>query len=68
MPSSLPELLTVAQYIGPTGLPLGLIGRLDRVLRSAARLISHIPKYASVSSYMRDVLSWLPVSQESFII
>src|SRR6218665_3578744 len=29
------------------GLPLGLIGRLDRVLRSAARLIGHIPKYAS---------------------
>ena len=26
----------------------------DRVLRSAARLISHIPKYASVSAYMRD--------------
>src|SRR6218665_1895962 len=25
------------------GLPLGLIGRLDRVLRSAARLIGHIP-------------------------
>src|SRR6218665_3220962 len=45
------------------GLPLGLIGRLDRVLRSAARLIGHIPKYASVSAYMRDVLHWLPVSQ-----
>src|SRR6218665_3289454 len=44
-------------------LPLGLIGRLDRVLRSAARLIGHIPKYASVSAYMRDVLHWLPVSQ-----
>src|SRR6218665_3544429 len=38
------------------GLPLGLIGRLDRVLRSAARLIGHIPKYASVSAYMREVL------------
>src|SRR6218665_1788828 len=45
------------------GLPLSLIGRLDRVLRSAARLIGHIPKYASVSAYMRDVLHWLPVSQ-----
>src|SRR6218665_194862 len=45
------------------GLPLGLIGRLDRVLRSAAPLIGHILKYASVSVYMRDVLHWLPVSQ-----
>src|SRR6218665_3229586 len=45
------------------GLPLSLIGRLDRVLRSAARLIGHIPKYASVSAYTRDVLHWLPVSQ-----
>src|SRR6218665_307509 len=45
------------------GLPLGLIGRLDRVLQSAARLTGHIPKYASVSAYMRDVLHWLPVSQ-----
>jgi len=46
-----------------TGLPLGLTGRLDRVLRSSARLIGHIPKCASVSAYMRDVLPWLPVSQ-----
>src|SRR6218665_755169 len=47
------------------GLPVGLVGRLDRVPRSAARLIGHIPKYASVSAYMymRDVLHWLPVSQ-----
>src|SRR6218665_603784 len=30
---------------------------------SSARLIGHIPKYASVSAYMRDVLHWLPVSQ-----
>jgi len=42
---------------------LGLIGSLDQVLRSADRLIDHIPKYASVSAYMRDVLCWLPVSQ-----
>src|SRR5688572_2822782 len=43
--------------------PSGLISRLDRVLRSAARLIGRIPKYASVSAYMRDVLHWLPASQ-----
>src|SRR6218665_1019148 len=45
------------------GLPLGLIGRLDRVLRSAARLIGHSHKYASVPAYTRDVLYWFPVSQ-----
>ena len=45
------------------GLPFGLIGRLDLVLRSAAHLIGHLPKYAPVSAYMRDVLHWLPASQ-----
>ena len=45
------------------GLPLGVLGRLDRVLRSAARLVGRLPKFAPVSAYMRDVLHWLPVSQ-----
>src|SRR5688572_22524365 len=45
------------------GLLSGLISRLDRVLRSAARLIGRIPKYASVYAYMRHVLHWLPASQ-----
>jgi len=40
-------------------LPLGL----DRGLRSDVHLVGHIPKYASVSTYVRDVLHWLPVSQ-----
>src|SRR6218665_900548 len=44
------------------GLPLGLIGRLDRFFNLLPALII-IPKYASVSAYMRDVLHWLPVSQ-----
>src|SRR6218665_1627792 len=44
-----------------TGLPLGLTGHLDQVLRFAARLIGYIPKCGSVSAYMRDVLHWLPV-------
>ena len=30
------------------GLPLTLTARLDRVLRSAARLIGGVPKYASI--------------------
>src|SRR6218665_2922680 len=45
------------------GLPLGLMGRLDWVLGYAAHLIGHIPKYASVSAYVHDVLHWLPLSQ-----
>src|SRR6218665_819268 len=32
---------------------------LDRVLRSAARLIGRIPKYDHIASYMRDILHWL---------
>ena len=43
--------------------PVGFNRHLGRVLRSAARLIGHILKYASVSAYMRDVLHWLLVSQ-----
>lgn len=45
------------------GLPLDLIGRLDWVLRSAARLIGQILKHAPLSAYMHDVLHWLPISQ-----
>ena len=45
------------------GLPFGVLGRLDRVLRSAARLIRRVPKFSPVSAYMRDVLHWLPISQ-----
>ena len=44
-----------------------------KTLRSASRLIGHIPrphsfvhsKYASISAYMRDVLHWFSVSQHS---
>src|SRR6218665_629090 len=36
---------------------------LDRVLRSAARLIGRIPKYDHISIYMRDILHWLPARQ-----
>src|SRR6218665_3771380 len=43
------------------GLPLAQIARLGRVLRCAARLIGRIPKYVSVSAYMRDTLHWLPI-------
>ena len=45
------------------GLPVTRVGCLDRVLRSAARLVGRIPKFGHVTDYMRDVLHWLPFSQ-----
>jgi len=33
---------------------------LDRVLRTAARLVVRITRFGRVSGYMRDVLHWLP--------
>src|SRR6218665_302299 len=45
------------------GLPACRLGCLDRVLRSAARLIGGIPKLGHVSKYMLDVLHWLPAEQ-----
>src|SRR6218665_2641233 len=46
------------------GLPLGTLARMDRVLRSAARLVGGgLSKFSSITAYMRDVLHWLPVSE-----
>ena len=45
------------------GLPAVRLNCLDRVLRSAARLIGRIPKFDHISSYMRDILHWLPLRQ-----
>jgi hypothetical protein len=45
------------------GLPACRVGPLNRVLRTAARLIGRIPKFGRVSEYMRDVLHWLPYPQ-----
>src|SRR6218665_3914596 len=45
------------------GLPACRLACLDRVLRSAARLIGGIPKFGHVSKYMLDVLYWLPAEQ-----
>jgi hypothetical protein len=45
------------------GLPGIRLGCLDRVMRSAARLIGHISKYEPVSGYMLTVLHWLPSEQ-----
>lgn len=43
-------------------LPLGRIGKLERLLRAAAGLVGSISKFYYVSHYMRDVLHWLPIS------
>src|SRR6218665_1834692 len=43
-----------------SGLPSVRLASLSRVLRSAARLIGQIPKFGHVSSYMLEVLHWLP--------
>ena len=45
------------------GLPAVRLGCLERVLRTAARLIGHIPKFGHVTAFMRDVLHWLPIPQ-----
>src|SRR6218665_1442530 len=47
------------------GLPASRLACLDRVLRSAARLIGGIPKFGHVSKYMLDVLHWRPAEQRS---
>src|SRR6218665_3513028 len=41
----------------------GTLARLDRVLRSAARLVGGLSKFSSITAYMRDVLHWLPISE-----
>lgn len=46
-----------------TGLPQVRLSSLERVLRSAARLVGSIPRYGSVSSYMHHTLHWLPLRQ-----
>src|SRR6218665_2249292 len=45
------------------GLPACRLACLDRVLRSAVRLIGGIPKFSHVSKYMIDVLHWIPAEQ-----
>jgi len=37
------------------GLPLDTLARLDRVLRSAARLVGRLHKFSPITAYMRDV-------------
>ena len=46
-----------------TGLPACRLSCLERVMRSAARLIGKIQKFDHVTRCMLDVLHWLPVRQ-----
>ena len=46
-----------------TGLPAFRLSCLERVMRSAARLIGKIQKFDHVTRYTLDVLHWLPVRQ-----
>src|SRR6218665_1963527 len=45
------------------GLPATRLNCLNRVLRSAARLIGRVSKFDHISAYLRDVLHWLPLRQ-----
>ena len=38
-----------------------LLGRLQSVLNSAARLVLNIPKFSNISAAIRDELHWLPI-------
>src|SRR6218665_4306 len=40
-----------------------LLGCIERVIRTAARLTGGIPRTGHVSAYMLDVLHWLPLQQ-----
>ena len=44
------------------GLPKASISSLQSVMNSAARLIARLPRYSHISTYMTDVLHWLPVA------
>src|SRR5688572_3644998 len=37
------------------------LSSIERVLRSAARLVGSIPRYGSLSSYMHHIFHWLPL-------
>src|SRR6218665_2997864 len=45
------------------GVPAVRLGCIERVIRTAARLIGGIPRTGHVSAYMLDVFHWLPLQQ-----
>lgn len=43
------------------GLPKSRLSSLQSVLNAAARLIGRFPRFSHITSFMTDVLHWLPV-------
>src|SRR6218665_3994240 len=56
------DVFRTADHTGQIFIPHRL-SCLERVMRSAARLIGKIQKFDHVTRYMLDVLHWLPVRQ-----
>ena len=44
------------------GLPMVRLTPLQSVLNAAARLIARLPRFAHISTYMSEVLHWLPIT------
>jgi hypothetical protein len=44
------------------GLPMLRLNPLQSVLNAAARLIARIPRFSHISTYMIEVLHWLPIT------
>src|SRR6218665_96877 len=46
----------------PAGPPFCTLTQMNRILRSATRLVGRLPKFSSITANMRDVLHWLTIS------
>ena len=44
------------------GLPKQRLSPLQSVLNASARLIARLPRFSHISTYMHDVLHWLPIT------
>ena len=44
------------------GLPKQRLSPLQSVLNASARLIARLPRFTHISTYMLDVLHWLPIT------
>src|SRR6218665_1918221 len=44
------------------GLPKSRLSAIQSVLNAAARLIARLPRFTHISTYMTEVLHWLPIA------
>ena len=44
------------------GLPKSRLSAIQSVLNAAARLIARFPRFTHISTYMTEVLHWLPIA------